>query len=60
MRERVELVEKNHPKLSMRKQCELLVVARSTVSYQVVPEDPEDIRIKRLLDEIGDQGPVTA
>ena len=52
MKERVELVEKNHPKLSMRKQCELLGVARSTVSYQAVPENPEDIRIKRLLDEI--------
>jgi putative transposase len=52
VRDRIELVEKNHPKLSMRKQCELLSVARSTVSYQPVPEDPEDIRIKRLLDEI--------
>ena len=52
MRERVELVEKNHPKVSMRKQCELLGIARSTASYQAVPEDPEDIRIKRLLDEI--------
>ena len=52
MRERVELVEKNHPELSMRKQCELLGVARSTVEYQAVPEDPEDIRIKRILDEI--------
>lgn len=52
MRDRVELVEKNNPKLSMRKQCELLNVARSTVSYQAVPEDPEDIRIKRLLDEM--------
>jgi putative transposase len=52
VRDRIELVEKNHPKLSMRKQCELLGVARSTVSYQAVPEDPEDIRIKRLLDEI--------
>jgi putative transposase len=52
VRERTELVEKNHPKLSMRKQCELLNVARSTVSYQAVPEDPEDLRIKRLLDEI--------
>ena len=36
----------------MRKQCELLGVARSTVSYQAVAENPEDIRIKRLLDEI--------
>ena len=36
----------------MRKQCELLGVARSSVAYQAVPEDPEDVRIKRLLDEI--------
>ena len=52
MRDRTELVEKNHPRLSLKKQCELLGVARSTVAYQAVPEDPEDIRIKRLLDEI--------
>ena len=52
MRDRIELAEKNHPKLSMRKQCELLGVARSSVDYQAVPEPPEDIRIKRLLDEI--------
>ena len=52
MRDRIELVEKNHPKLSRRKQCELLGVARSTVSDQAVSVDPEDIRIKRLLDEI--------
>ena len=36
----------------MRKQCELLGVARSSVAYQAVVENPEDIRIKRLLDEI--------
>ncbi len=36
----------------MRKQCELLGVARSTVDYQPTPEDPENIRIQRLLDEI--------
>ena len=52
MRDRIELVEKNHPKLSMRRQSELLGVARSTMDYKPVPEDPEDIRIKRLLDEI--------
>ena len=52
MRDRIELVEKSHPELSMRKQCELLGVARSSVAYQAVPENPEDIRIKRLLDEI--------
>jgi putative transposase len=52
VKERIELIDKNHPKLSMRKQCELLGVARSSVSYQAVPENPEDIRIKSLLDEI--------
>jgi putative transposase len=36
----------------MRKQCELLGVARSSMAYKAVPEDPDDIRIKRLLDEI--------
>ena len=52
MRDRIELVEKAHPEISMRKQCALLGVARSTVDYQPVAQDPEDIRIKRLLDEI--------
>lgn len=36
----------------MRKQCELLSVARSTVDYQAVSEAIEDIQVKRLLDEI--------
>jgi putative transposase len=46
------LVDKKHPQISMRKQSILLGVARSTISYQPVVEDPEDLRIKRLLDEI--------
>jgi putative transposase len=52
VRDRIALVDKNHPKISMRKQSKLLGVARSTVSYEPVDEDPEDTRIKRLLDEI--------
>ena len=52
MRERAELVQKDNPKLSMRRQCELLGVARSTVDYKSVKEDPQAILIKRLLDEI--------
>lgn len=36
----------------MRKQCQLPGLARSTADYVPAPEDPEDIRIKRLLDEI--------
>ena len=52
MRDRIELVDKQHPGLSVRKQCELLGVARSLVDYQAVAECEEDLRIKRLLDEI--------
>jgi putative transposase len=52
VRDRIELVEKTHPKLSMRSQCFLLSVARSSVDYQAVEENEEDRRIKRLLDEI--------
>lgn len=52
MRERAELVEKNHPKISMRRQCKLLGVARSTVSYVPVPESPKNVLVKRLLNEI--------
>ena len=52
MRDRTALVDKQHPKISMRKQSKLLGVARSTITYKPVDEDPEDIRIKRLLDEI--------
>jgi len=36
----------------MRRQCELLGIARSSVDYQPVPESQEDLRIKRILDEI--------
>ena len=52
MRDRIELVDEKNPKISMRQQCKLLGVARSTVTYKPVEEDPEDTRIKRLLDEI--------
>ena len=52
MRDRIELVDKNHPELSMRRQCELLGVARSSVDYEPVAESAEDLRIKRLLDKI--------
>jgi putative transposase len=52
MKERIELVEKKHPKLSVRTQCKLLGVARSSLTYEAVAESPENLRIKRLLDEI--------
>jgi putative transposase len=47
-----ELVEPLHPTLSMRKQCELLGVARSTLSYEPGPPCAEDLRVMKLLDEL--------
>jgi len=49
---RAELVEQNHPKLSVRIQCELLGVARSVLAYRPVAECEEDTRIKRILDDL--------
>jgi putative transposase len=46
------LVDKNHPEISMRKPSILFGVARSTITCIPVDEDPEDLRIKRLVDEI--------
>ena len=44
-------MDKGHPQISMRRQSKLLGVVRSTADYKPAAEDPEDIRIKRLLDE---------
>ncbi len=49
---RAELVEKNHPKLSVREQCHLLAVSRTTLTYKPVKESARDIRLMRLMDEI--------
>ena len=51
-RERAELVEKNHPKLSMRTQCKLLEVCRSSLDYRAGPENEEDLRLMRWMDQI--------
>ena len=47
-----ELIEPRHATLSMRTQCELLGVARSSLDYEPVGESAQDVKIKRLLDEI--------
>jgi len=49
---RAELVEKNHPKLSLREQCSLLGVSRTALSYKPVEESAEDVSLLRLMDEI--------
>jgi putative transposase len=41
-----------HPKISQRRQCVLLGVARSSLSYIPVPECELDRKIKRIMDEL--------
>jgi hypothetical protein len=45
------LVEPGHPRISVRRQCELLSLSRSSRYYRAAGPDPEDVRLMRLLDE---------
>ena len=46
------MVEKSHPSLSVRTQCKLLSVSRSSLDYEPVPESSGDLHIKRIIDEV--------
>lgn len=52
MERTAELIESQHPKLSVRTQCELLSVSRSSLDYMPAEEAKENVLIKRLMDEI--------
>ncbi len=45
------LIEKDHPELSVVKQCELLQISRSGLYYEPVKESEENLQVMRLLDE---------
>ena len=54
---RAGLVEKEHPCLRVRTQCSWLSVARSPLDYEVVGGRAEDLKIKRVMDEIHRRDP---
>jgi putative transposase len=45
------LVEADHPGLSVRRQCELLGLSRSSLYYQPAAETAENVRLMWLLDQ---------
>ncbi len=45
------LVDPDHPHLSVRRQCELLGLARSSLYYEPVPETADNLRLMRLIGE---------
>lgn len=48
---KMSLIEVGHPALSVRRQCELLGLNRSSLDYEPAGETPEDLRLMRLIDE---------
>ncbi len=45
------MVEKAHPEISVRRQCELLGLNRAGLYYEPLGESEENLRLMRLLDE---------
>jgi len=50
--ERLALVDRDDPDLSIAAQCRLLKVARSTLYYQPAPVAPDDLALMRRMDEL--------
>ncbi len=46
------MIKPNKSKLSVTKQCELLEISRSAYYYNSLPEDEEELKIKRMIDRI--------
>jgi putative transposase len=45
------MIELNHPRLSVRRQCELMGLSRSSVYYQPACETAENLHLMRQMDE---------
>jgi putative transposase len=45
------MIEPMHPDLSIRRQCELIGLNRSTFYYQPAMESPLNLQLMRLIDE---------
>ena len=46
------MIEPKHRKISVRRQCQLLALPRSSLYYLVAPESDEDLRLMREIDEL--------
>lgn len=52
MKERIKLIESKHKKLSIRKQCELLKVNRSTAYYKAKGENQANQQLMKIMDRL--------
>ena len=46
-----QLIEEEHPQLSVRRQCALLGLSRASLYYRPQAESPDNVQLMRLLDE---------
>jgi putative transposase len=46
------MIEPDHPKLSIVRQCELLGLARASYYHQPQPETDENLKLMRVIDEV--------
>ena len=44
-------IEKDHPRLSVRRQCRLLLLSRSTLYYTPIGESTDNLALMRVIDE---------
>ena len=49
---RRNLLEPDHPTISLRRQCDLLGLARSSAYYEPIPESEDNLRLMREIDEV--------
>ena len=49
--QRRPLIEADYPRLSVRRQCALIGLSRSSLYYEPAAETAENLRLMRLLDE---------
>ena len=50
--ERLAMLEKDHPEISLKVQAELLEISYSSLFYKPVPPSERELAIKRRIDEI--------
>ncbi len=51
-RDRKAMMRRDHPALSLSRQCEVLSISRSSFYYALKGESPEDLSLMRRIDEL--------
>jgi len=46
----MEMIRSSHKILSVRRQCDILSIPRSSLYYQPIPEKPENVKMMHLMD----------